>query len=190
MEFQQSVDLIGHGDQGLFSDSVSTIPQLLVNKTLAFWICEHIWIGRSIRIPRLTRHNLQVWAQWKWIESFCLPANRARRIGAPGRGGLQRKLQDNPVVLSSINVRGSLFSAHGTRARRALIYDDSGSNLDVIVVWTMQVECARSGLSPGSTLTETTTSTVDSGETRGSLIRCGHGSSQKAKVTKPLDLEN
>lgn len=65
-----------------------------------------------------------------------------------------RKLYDrtSPVV-SSLNMRGSLLSA---QQQRELIYDDSGSNLDVMVVWTKQAECAESGLSSGCTLTETT----------------------------------
>jgi Metallo-peptidase family M12B Reprolysin-like len=50
---------------------------------------------------------------------------------------------------------GGATDAHGRR-----LYDDSGANIDILVVWTKNAECANSGLSAGCTLTATTESNM------------------------------
>ena len=37
-----------------------------------------------------------------------------------------------------------------------LLFDDSGANIDVLVVWTKLAECSKAGLAPGCTVTKTT----------------------------------
>jgi hypothetical protein len=55
-------------------------------------------------------------------------------------------------------------SAHsvrrGTKNTQRTLYDDSGSNIDVMVVWTKEAECKTSKLQPGCTLTATTESNM------------------------------
>ena len=44
---------------------------------------------------------------------------------------------------------------------RRLTADDSGGNLDIMVLWTMKSECRRSGLAEGCILTETTRNNME-----------------------------
>jgi hypothetical protein len=59
------------------------------------------------------------------------------------------------------SIRGSVGSSNlgfGEDHRR--LYDDSGANIDVLVVWTKDAECLNSGLPVGCTLTPTTESNM------------------------------
>lgn len=60
---------------------------------------------------------------------------------------------------SIVNVTHAMRGSAGSTAGRRL-YDDSGANIDVLVVWTNEAECANAGLSEGCTLTLTTTSNM------------------------------
>lgn len=60
-----------------------------------------------------------------------------------------RNLYEDAVPLGSPLVRNNT-------AHRNLIYDDSGSNLDVMVVWTKEAECVESSLPSNCAVTDTT----------------------------------
>lgn len=52
-------------------------------------------------------------------------------------------------------IRGSLFNQQQKQEHRGLV-DDSGSTIDVMVVWTKKAECRKSNLAAGCTNTATT----------------------------------
>lgn len=52
-------------------------------------------------------------------------------------------------------IRGSLFNQQQKQEHRGLV-DDSGSTIDVMVVWTKKAECRKSNLAVGCTNTATT----------------------------------
>jgi hypothetical protein len=56
---------------------------------------------------------------------------------------------------SSPGVRGSKFNQQ-QQEHRGLVFDDSGSTIDVMVVWTKKAECRKSDLAVGCTNTATT----------------------------------
>jgi hypothetical protein len=62
----------------------------------------------------------------------------------------------NDTDTSFYSIRGSA----GVHGHRRLPYDDSGSNIDIMVVWTSEAECKNSGLLKGCTLTATTENNI------------------------------
>jgi hypothetical protein len=62
----------------------------------------------------------------------------------------------NDTDTSSYAIRGG----GGVHGHRRLPYDDSGSNIDIMVVWTSEAECKNSGLLKGCTLTATTENNI------------------------------
>jgi hypothetical protein len=64
---------------------------------------------------------------------------------------VRRDLKFGFTVAPKSSLRGN---NHHNGARQ--LYDDSGANIDVMVVWTMEAECRNAGLSKGCTLTAAT----------------------------------
>jgi hypothetical protein len=83
----------------------------------------------------------------------------------PEKDGVQPQIDDTENYDAHVrHLQVGFDPAHSiggaTDAHGRMLYDDSGSNIDVLVVWTKDAECVKSGLPKGCTLTTTTESNM------------------------------
>jgi hypothetical protein len=95
-------------------------------------------------------------------EMTCTPEADFPRAGDAVEPPVGRNMEDYDAHVRHLQVGfdpthpiGGATDVHGR-----MLYDDSGSNIDVLVVWTSDAECGNSGFSPGCTLTATTESNM------------------------------
>jgi len=89
-------------------------------------------------------------------------ANEEEPLEVPAEDGGARNLRF--VTSSSSNLKSTTSSIRGSASRIDLgfgdssrrLFDDSGGNIDVLVVWTNEAECSKSGLPVGCLLTAIT----------------------------------
>jgi hypothetical protein len=86
-------------------------------------------------------------------------------IAAPPEGDYAAQVRNlqfgfHPEISNDTDTSFHSIRGGGVHGHRRLPYDDSGSNIDVMVVWTSEAECKNSGLNAGCTLTATTENNI------------------------------
>jgi hypothetical protein len=84
----------------------------------------------------------------KYTRKELIPANRRRELNSMFGFVPNNSFDETPSTRQRI-LRGNNQTSNGRRR----VFDDSGSSIDVLVVWTKAAECANAGLNKGCTVT-------------------------------------